>query len=791
MDGAVSEKTMDKKRQMEDRHSRKGQHLNRNSHQWVKWLVGILLLGWPLMGFGQDWEPPVRSTVAVPRIDRRPTLEDFLGMAPSPEMAGNMLKVSGFTQRLPRDGEPVSQPTEAYLGYDHENFYAVFVNFDAEPDQIRARMTPRESFRGDDKVDLFLDTFHDERRGYVFTCNALGIQMDGRWTENRSGGNFDSSFKALWRSKGKITDRGYVVWMEIPLKSLRFRATPQQEWGVVMIRWIPRNNESSTWPWVSTRIDGRLNQGATLQGIEDIAPGRSMQLIPYGFFRSFRALDTRDPENVAFISDDFEPDAGLDAKFVIKNRFALDLALNPDFSQVESDAPQITVNRRFEVFYPERRPFFLENADFFETPINLFFSRRIADPQFGLRLTGKEGPYAIGALVADDQSPGKAVSPEDPLRGSRARFGVIRVNRDLFREATLGVLYTDREYEGSHNRVGGVDTRFKLNPNWVATLQAATSSTRRLDRETLAGPAYYAGVRREGRQFTHSTEYTDVSPGFRTESGFVRRTDIRSFDQETQYLFRPEGDHLISWGPSVEARGIWDHSGTRLDWEVEPGMRWEFNRQNTFGYAWTTGRELLRTEDFDRLMESRDYPRRRQEFSFSSQYISEVNIQSSYSFGTEINLVPVEGASPEPADATEVRLVLTLRPNSQLRNDNTYILSRLVDKETGSSIFNNHIFQSKWNWQFNREAAIRVILQYDTVLANPRMTRLKTRKNFNADFLFTYLINPWSALYVGYNSNYRNVDLIPIGFGGAIVTSDDFLHDSRQFFVKFSYLFQY
>jgi len=758
--------------------------------QFLKWLISVLVFSLPISIFGQN-SLPLKPTVTIPRADQAPTLEDFLDMKPSPDMEGQLLKLTDFRQRLPRDGEPVSQRTEAYLGYDDRNFYAVFVNFDEEPDRIRARVTPRENFRGDDKVDLFLDTFHDERRSYVFTCNALGVQMDGRWIESNTGGNFDSSFNALWHSRGQITDRGYVVWMKIPFKSLRIPPVAEQEWGIVLIRWIPRNNESSFWPPATSRIEGRLNQGATLLGIQNIAPGRSIQLIPYAFLRSFRALDTRNPEAVAFGSRAAEPDVGMDAKFVIANRFALDGAVNPDFSQVESDEPQITVNRRFEVFFPERRPFFLENADFFETPITLFFSRRIADPQLGLRLTGKQGPYAIGTLVADDEAPGEVVLPDDPLSGSRARFGVIRVNRDIFRESTVGILYTDREYEGGYNRVGGVDSRFKLNPNWIATLQAATSSTRFLDGTTQAGPAYYAGLRREGRQFIQTTEYTDFSPGFRTDAGFVNRTNIRSIRQESQYRFRPEGDYLISWGPTVEAEGIWDHSGTRLDWEIEAGLDWEFNRQTTFGFSWTPGRERLRPEDFPVLGETRDYSRREHELFFSSQYIPEVNLEAGYSFGKEINLVPVAGAFPELADATQAELVLTLRPNSHLRNDNTYIFSRLTDVDTGASIFNNHIYRSKWNWQFNRELALRVILQYDTVLANQQLTSLDTRKNFNADFLVTYLLNPWTALYVGYNSNLQNVALAPLGFGRGLVASDEFLHDSRQFFVKFSYLFQY
>ncbi len=750
-------------------------------------LLIFLTVLFPCLAIAQD-SPPIRPTITIPRTDRAPALEDFLDMKPGPEIEGKLLKITGFTQTLARDGEPVSQPTDAYVGYDSENIYIIVVAFDREPDKIRARMTPRESFRGDDKVDVFLDTFHDERRAYGFTCNALGVQMDGRW---REGGNFDSSFNALWHSKGKLTDQGYVTWMSIPFKSLRFPAVKNQEWGLVLIRWIPRNNEQSTWPWVTSKIAGRLNQGATMLGIEDISPGRDIQLVPYGFLRSFRALDDRNPDQVRFNSKNADPDAGLDAKFVIKNRFALDLAINPDFSQVESDEPQITVNRRFEVFFKERRPFFLENADFFVTPINLFFSRRIADPQFGIRFTGKQGPYTIGTLIADDESPGKAVLSDDPLSGSRARFGVVRINRDLFREATVGVLLTDREYEGGYNRVGSVDTRFKLNPNWTAMFQAATSSTQSLDGTIKAGPAYSAELQREGRHFTQKTEYLDISPDFRTLAGFVNRTNIRSASQEFMYTFRPQGKYLISWGPSVEGSGIWDHNNTRLDWEIDAQIAWEFNRQTTLKLFYKPGRERIRPEDFTGLTEDLDFSIRSHGLSFSSQYISQLNFNGSYEFGKQVNFVPLFGENPYLADSTEANFGLTLRPNRHLLSDNTYVLARLTNMGTGDNIFTNHILRSRWNWQFNPQLALRVILQYDTVLANQALSRLEDQKKLNADFLFTYLINPWTALHVGYNGNRQNLTIRPTAIGSEVIRTDDMMQDARQFFIKFSYLFQF
>ena len=192
----------------------------------------------------------------------------------------------------------------------------------------------------------------------------------------------------------------------------------------------------------------------------------------------------------------------------------MDVAINPDFSQVETDDPQVTANQRFEVFFPERHPFFLENASFFQTPINLFFTRRIADPQFGVRLTGKSG---------------REVPIGDPIHGRRAKFGVLRINRDISRESTIGMIYTDREFLGSYNRVAGVDARIKLNPNWVVSMQAVTASTQFLDGTHTGGPAYDVEVEQEGRKMHTRFAFNDRSPGFDTLTGFLPGASRRSF----------------------------------------------------------------------------------------------------------------------------------------------------------------------------------------------------------------------------------------------------------------------
>ena len=777
-------------------------------------LLAVLVSAPAFLGAAPDSSGP-RPVLVIPRVERPPKLEDFLDMKPNGEVEGTLAKVEGLIQRDPSDGAPSSQHTEVYLGYDDKNLYVIVVAFDSEPEKVRARMVPREDFRGDDFVQVLLDTFHDQRRAYSFMANPFGIQRDALFTEGRrqrrgSGGgggqrgrggrgggcrgSFNFSFDTLWHSKGKLTDQGYVVWMAIPFKSLRFPSNQQQTWGILLYRNIPRVNEEAFWPHCSSRIEGRLNQAATLRGLENTSPGRNIQLIPFGAFRSFRSLDTRDEDRPQFVRDRADFDGGLDAKLVFKDSLVVDVAVNPDFSQVESDEPQVTVNQRFEVFFPEKRPFFLENASFFETPINLLFTRRIADPQFGVRLTGKLGPYALGAFVIDDESPGKRVPAKDPLHGKRARFSIFRVNRDLGAQSTLGFIFTDREFENGFNRVGGIDGRFKLPGNWVLSFQGVTSATHdpEEDEVRLAGPAYNVELSRSGRQLFYKLEYIDRSPGFRTQTGFLRRADIRRYQQLVRYRFRPEGKYLVSWGPEFNTEVVFDHNGTRLDLTQDSEISWEFVGRTFFGFSYNWDRERLRPVDFDVLLENRDFSRNRKGFFFNTSYIPQVSASLNHSWGTRINFVPPDDQEPVLANLTSSNLDLTLRPLTALRINNTYILSRLQDRGSGASIFNNHIIRSKWNYQFNRELSLRVILQYNTVLVNPEFTALETTKNFNADFLITYLINPGTALYVGYNGNAQNIDLIPSATGSEIIhPRHRFINDAKQFFVKFSYLFRF
>ncbi len=475
-------------------------------------------------------------TLRIPRVSRPPVLDDFLKGVPREAE----LTVTDFRQYRPGDGDPVSQPTTAFLSYDDQNLYVAFICKD-DPKLIRARLAKHDQIMSDDRTMVNLDTFHDHRNMYWFNVNPYGVQADGTSTDGQ--GNV-STWDTLWHSDAKITGDGYVALTAIPFKSIRFPSDRQQTWGLMLGRFITRNNEWATWPYVSSRRPDFVRQGGDLEGFEDISPGRNIQLIPYGLFSKSRYLD-RPPEGPALFRSENEARVGLDSKVVLKDALTLDVALNPDFSQVESDEPQVTINQRYEVVFPEKRPFFMDNASYFVTPEQVFFSRRIVDPRLGARLTGKVGNWTIGALFADDRAPGERVAASDPWRGRHSPLGVVRVQREFrgnTRRSSLAAMVTSEDFGSTHNRVYSVDARVQLLPNWILTGQALTSDTRLENGQRLAGPAYYAEWSHFGRHFVSTTKYTDHSPNFRSQLGFFKRVDIREASHTARLQLAPGGE---------------------------------------------------------------------------------------------------------------------------------------------------------------------------------------------------------------------------------------------------------
>jgi hypothetical protein len=720
-------------------------------------------------------QPPI---VSIPRATQPPKLEDYLNGTAQPFG----LKITDFRQRDPGDGIPVSEPTTAYLSYDDENFYVVFVCKD-EPGGARGHLSKREAVGGDDIVGILLDTFHDRQRAYEFFVNPLGIQMDGIATE---GQNDDFSFDTLWHSEGRMTDDGYVTWMSIPFKSMRFTTAPSQTWGIALLRAISRKNETSFWPYITHQIQGFAQQMATLEGLERISPGRNIQLIPYGFVSHSQFLDQQIP---AFRTNT-DVRAGLDAKFVIKDALTLDLTVNPDFSQVESDEPQVTLNQRFEVFFPEKRPFFLENAGIFRTPENLFFSRRIADPQFGARLTGKIGGWVLGALAMDDRAPGNLVPESDPLHGDRAAVGVLRIQREFSNQSSAGVLITSRDLGPISNRVFSFDTRLKLSEHWVATGQAIASLTRDIGRRRFNGADYFGELNYSDRHFNYDAQYTDRSPTFRSDLGFINRVDIRQAQQFARYQWIPKKGAIQSFGPSVGTLINYDRLGRLQDWNAVA----EFN----LALSNTTQFSVSREESFT-LFHDRGFRQHSTEFGINTSMWNWLSASAGYSAGTGVNFFPAARIDPFLGKIAGANLSFTVKPTSQLSLEQTYIYSRLGTLEPARavlvppsvSVFNNHLMRSKVNYQFTRELSLRAIFDYDAVLSNESLIAADRSKRFNADFLLTYYLHPGTAFYVGYSSGLENLSIASIVPPTLLRTASPTTVTGRQFFVKVSYLFRF
>ncbi len=723
--------------------------------------------------------PPATASLRLPKAAAPPRLDDYVGGVPAD--AG--LRVTEFLQNTPDDGAPVTLPTTAYLSYDDKQLYVVFVCKD-DPAQIRAHLGKREDIFGDEGVEIFLDTFHDRQRAYVFAINPFGVQLDGIYTEGQ-GYQFD--FDTLWTSEGRLTDDGYVAMLAIPWKSMRFPKAPEQEWGFALARIIPRKNEFAYYPLNTQRISGFVNQFGALAIPEAISPSRNFQFIPYAAYGRARVLED-DPARGASYQTDDEARAGLDAKFVLRDAVTVDVTVNPDFSQVESDEPQVIVNKRFEVFFPEKRPFFIENAGFFSTPINLFFSRRIREPDYGVRVTGKEGRWVFGGLAIDDVSP----LEEDfgLVDDERAKIGVARVQREFGERSYVGFLATQRDVGPFADTVASFDSRLQIDDNWAFSAQAAGSRFTLDGEDDLDGEAFYAEIARSGLHLTYTGSFSDISEDFRTDLGFVPRVDIRQTSQSLTYLFRPtEHPTIVSHGPTLSFLGTWDHDSTKQDWDVTGSYTVNLTRATTV--------TLSATEAYERFL-SEEFRKDQYAVSLSSEPFSWLTGSIFYARGDAINFIPAEGLDPFLGDGDTLQVTLTLKPIDRFRIDNTYIYNDLSTRGRVSpsldgerTIYVNNLLRSKFAYQFTRELSARVILDYFGLSPRESLIQLGEQKRWAGDVLLTYLLNPGTAIYLGYTDNYENVRVLPttppsIGFTHSADTST-----GRQFFVKVSYLLRF
>jgi len=749
--------------------------------------------------------PQAPSDVKVPLINTPLRLADFVGMAPKAELMGQLAEITNFIQNTPKDGQVASQKTEVYLAHTKTVLYVVFICHDDRASLIRGHLSRRENILTDDNVTILLDPFQDRRRGILFSVNPVGVQADAAWTE---GNGSDYSFDQVWDSEGRVTKGGWMALIAIPFRSLRFRESGS-DWGVVLERNFPRNSEVDYWPRISQSISGTLSQEGTLRGINGVTGSHNIQINPYVLGQNEKTLLNQDPGDPYFSQRSFEGTAGGEVKAIVKDSIVLDATVNPDFSDVESDQPQFTVDQRYPVYFPELRPFFLENANYFSTPITLLYTRNIIRPDYGGRITGKIGSTNIGLLAIDDREPGQSVPVGDPLYGEKALFAVGRVAQDFGKNFTLGAMYTDEEFGGGWNRIGGFDFTWRATPKWTIVGQSVESSTKGSNPNSAAvvfnpgysaGPASYFEVDRSGHAFSMQDQYNDFSTGFVSSVGFIQTADIRSDHIHATYQWYPKKSVIQSYGLETNQNIAFDHQGDRVYHYSTFDPFWLLPRNIVLAPLFGQNSDTVGPQNGYLFPASHNFTENFGGFVARGAPFAQFNFNIQALKSGNVNYNPVAGGVPFLMNQEDVQALITFQPIRQITDDNTYLLDRDHSVKDGQLVYESQTFRTKLNYQFTRAFSARVIVEYDSTLANPLETSLQRTKQVQTQALLTWLPHPGTAIYIGYNNDIQNLDRslcnrLP---GGGCDPSNTvpprsplYLNDGRQFFVKASYLFRF
>jgi len=772
--------------------------------------------------------PEKMRPVVIPRFARPPVIDGKL----DDDVWKTAVVLKDFYQTNPGDNIAPSKPTEALIGYDSKFIYFAFHAYD-DPGKVRATIAKRDNVFNEDNVRLFLDTFNDKRKAYVLGFNPLGVQQDGVMTE---GGGTDFNVDLVMESKGVITEDGYTIEVAIPFKSLRYVAGKGKQWGLHVWRNIDRfDDEIDSWMPLSRDRAGQLEQEGHITGLEGIATERTLEIIPTltvsetgSRVRTYTAaaLDANPllVDNGRFVNKPAKVDPGINIKFGITPNITLDFAANPDFAQVEADQPVVTANQRFPIFFSEKRPFFLEGADIFQTPIQAVHTRAIVDPDYAVKLTGKTGRNTFGLLLASDNAPGNYSDEErrDPaLFPSIARFvdknayiGVLRFKRDIGKESSLGMIATSYNFIEQHNQLAGVDGRFKVDPKTVFTFQVLGTSSRRNfydpDRDadvyrTGNAIAYNWNWDFTGRNFGYTIQGQGRTRDYRADVGFVPRTNTNNYGAFFRFSNDPRPKaFLVSWRLFLGSAINFDFKGRSQNIEQFADMNIQFTKQTYLNINYG--------EAYERLFEEEFGPRRTATHAGAFFGDSERSLQGR-ALGVNVGTNPTKkfGASgfighrwnvfdfdfgagpryprvspaalsdpnalldPGSAGTFDTSLGVQYKPTNALSTSLEYSRTRFTRNATGRTVFVDNISSLRATYQFTRFTFVRARLDYDTLAANVR-----------GQYLVGWTPNPGTAFYVGYNDD--------LNYGGFNPYSGlherGFQRNGRTFFIKTSYLFR-
>ncbi|MEO8193303.1 MAG: DUF5916 domain-containing protein [Gemmatimonadales bacterium] len=755
-----------------------------------------------------------RVRVEVPRIDTTATVDGVI----DEKVWSRAARLTGFSQYQPVDGRPAEEPTEVLVWYSPDAIWFGIKARELHGNVVRATKANRDDIASEDHVQLLLDTDNGRQLSFLFGVNALGVQQDGTRSAQFAGGaggasatgggfrninplegTVDLNPDYVFESKGRLVPGGYEVEVRIPFKSLRYQDAKTQTWGIHILRRIQHSGYQDTWAPAIRANANFLAQSGTLEGLHDMKRGLVLEATP-----TMTARVNGTPRVSSGRVYKSQTEFGADARWGVRQNLTMNATINPDFSQVEADIGQVLLNERFALFYPEKRPFFLDGLELFDTPNQLIYTRRIVEPTGGLKLAGKLAGANVAAMVVQDDR-NQSWADGHPL------FGIARLRRDFGRNYTLGSVLTTREDGDDYSRLAGADFRFYHSKLYFVQLQAAQSWTDSLGTDRQ-GTLLQADWDRTGRAWGFHYTLRGVEPAFGAAAGFVNRTGLVEARAFNRFSFYGVKDALVqTYGSFFGIQRTWDYASGRPLIETNESI----TPSATLRGGWLLSGALSRSAfAFD--------PANYRNLTVLQPSIHSINPFDTVAFtvpGMERNLYGgsfrvttptlrfmsatasiTHGRTPifreaAPGRSTRVDGALDLRPTTALRSSIQFsrlTLTRALDDTRFST---ETIPRVKMEYQVTRALFLRLVGQYaarsranlrdrngNPILIGNVLDEGSTINEFSMDWLFSYRPIPGTLVYLGYGSTMEEPE--EFRFSGLRRTRDGF-------FGKLSYLFRF
>ena len=707
--------------------------------------------------------------------------------------------LTGFSLYQPADGRPAPDSTEVFVWYSPTAMHFGIRAFEPHG-AVTYSLADRDRLTSDDNVEIHLDTFDERNRALVFIVNPLGIQADGTKSEgggfipgsNVMPGQNDLSADFVWESKGHVTEWGYEVEIRIPFSSMRYRVASVQQWGIQIDRRVMHSGYELTWTPAKRASASFIGQAGWLTDLSGMSHGQVLEFNP-------EATNTVNGAACCAPTQqdwkyDAKPQLGGNVRWTVGSNFVVNGTVKPDFSQVEADATQIAADQRFALFYPERRPFFVEGLDQFNVPNTLVYTRTIVQPAGALKLTGKLGRADVAVLSALDDGATTAT-------GERPVVDVVRLRQSFGAQSLVGVVYSDRVGGGRANRVFGGDSRIVFG-KYFAQFQAAGSTSRQND-TTSTGPLWEAVLDRTGRNWGFHYNIYGVAPEFRADNGFLPRTGFVQPNVSNRLTwYGKQGGMFEQFNTFLTVNGLWlyddffsanhlleDYASAMMSLRLRGG--WSIGvSPRLASYAFDPTR-YASTPD---LVPSPRITTLTSGFSVSTPQFQTFSGSLGATVGNDVDFLETSRVRRLDYSAT-----LNFRPSSRLRVAATYVSTAFTRRSNDEQIAFQRIPRLKVEYQVARPIFVRVVSQYTAMLReplrDPRTGEIllvttntgltpsvrSASNSLRTDWLFSYRPTPGTVAFLGYGGSLSEQD--PLAFQSLRRTSD-------AFFVKLSYAFR-